>query len=703
MKRLTVNPDPSLVFSSVIHGDPATPLLRAYAGDLVGIRIINTSGHDNGSFHIAGQRFRLERFDPKEAPKDSISLGISERFDLGFVAGGVGLSPVAPLQGGDYVYMSGTHEKMMDGAWGILRVFDTLQPDLRPLRQPAPPAGAGFPQNTECTQQDRRNCARPPRASDTGSIVPADMPVRVFDVVAIQRAIQFSNTLSIANGRAYVLAEDEAAVLAGTKPLEPLVLRANVGEAVRINFTNHLPATGNGLPRASLHISQLTKTTASLGSAFGFNNDSTAAPGETITQWYVIDARNEVPRSFNITDFGDPISGPASGLYGAFIVAPAGSTYHDVKTGLPVRSGAVVDVRNPGLPGGGYRDAALIFHDDDQVMNRDVMPYRIDVEGVRGINYKAEPFSAKNPDRLVVDANIANVFHTGDGGAGSHADPLTPLIEAKVGDPVLLHVLQGYGQHAHVFAAHGYNFPFDASRAGMSHFPARQFAPHVSIDAYLVDGAGGQGTKLPGDYMYRDMRNPFLEAGLWGIVRVATEDEARVLPLPDLRPGWNLVSRHVIPDNTSVGQFLASIQGKYDRVSAVDPADPTRFLVFTPGGAGNTLASLDNTMGFWIRMTQPAFLSPQGRLPATTDIPLKKGWNLVGWPSFSTKPVGTALSSIAGKFDQVLAYDASDAADPWKRFDPAAPAFGSDLRAMRPLLGYWIHMTEAATLRVENP
>lgn len=45
-------------------------------------------------------------------------------------------------------------------------------------------------------------------------------------------------------------------------------------------------------------------------------------------------------------------------------------------------------------------------------------------------------------------------------------------------------------------------------------------------------------------------------------------------------------------------------------------------------------------------------------------------------------------------------FEASDDEDPWKVFAPAASAFASDLSVIKPLRGYWIHMTESGTLTV---
>ena len=67
-----------------------------------------------------------------------------------------------------------------------------------------------------------------------------------------------------------------------------------------------------------------------------------------------------------------------------------------------------------------------------------------------------------------------------------------------------------------------------------------KLAPYLSlVPAFLVfaivpvGGAGGP-AGLPGDYLYGDHREPYREAGLWGLFRVYTPDdaEAELLHLP---------------------------------------------------------------------------------------------------------------------------------------------------------------------------
>ena len=53
------DPDQSLLFSSYTHGDPITPLPKAYPGDPFVIRTINVGPTVDG-LHIDGHRFGLE-------------------------------------------------------------------------------------------------------------------------------------------------------------------------------------------------------------------------------------------------------------------------------------------------------------------------------------------------------------------------------------------------------------------------------------------------------------------------------------------------------------------------------------------------------------------------------------------------------------------------------------------------------------------
>jgi hypothetical protein len=90
-------------------------------------------------------------------------------------------------------------------------------------------------------------------------------------------------------------------------------------------------------------------------------------------------------------------------------------------------------------------------------------------------------------------------------------------------------------------------------------------------------------------------------------------------------------------------------------------------------------------------------------ISAAHNVHLEPGWNLV---SFSLHPFNTnianVLSSIAGNYDLVYAWDASGAhagSGNWLKFDnePASP---DSLTILDETMGFWIHMTAADTLEI---
>ena len=158
-QRLASNPDASQIFNSQIHGDPYTPLLRAYAGDTMVFRLLHTLMNESMVWTISGHTFLSERYAGDANRKNSIHIGIAERYDLVVPeAGG------PRRQAGDYIHFNGRSSKFSEGGWGIIRVYDKPQADLQKLP-------AGF---------SGRNELRAPQP-----ICPADAPVKNFNVVAM--------------------------------------------------------------------------------------------------------------------------------------------------------------------------------------------------------------------------------------------------------------------------------------------------------------------------------------------------------------------------------------------------------------------------------------------------------------------------------------------------------------------------------------
>lgn len=169
-----------------------------------------------------------------------------------------------------------------------------------------------------------------------------------------------------------------------------------------------------------------------------------------------------------------------------------------------------------------------------------------------------------------------------------------------------------------------------------------------------------------------------------------------------LAPGWNLIAIPLIPADPAPSAVLASIGGSYDLLYTHDACETNPWRKFDPYAPpfSNDLAAVDVQRGYWVRATQGVTLTIAGTQPVTTTISLCPGWNLISYPSAAPVPLPDALASIAGKYDLVYGYDATDAADPWKKFDPAGAAFANDLAEMGAGKGYWLKMKGAATLAV---
>ncbi len=166
-----------------------------------------------------------------------------------------------------------------------------------------------------------------------------------------------------------------------------------------------------------------------------------------------------------------------------------------------------------------------------------------------------------------------------------------------------------------------------------------------------------------------------------------------------LQQGWNLISLPVEPESYDVADVFASVDGSYDLVYVFDAVQGTwlTYDVNVPP-QGNTLTTLDATMGLWVHATQAATLSVLGVEQAVVEVPLHTGWNLVSYPLLQGQPIADALAPIAGKYTSVRAYDSTDPSDPWKHYLPGAPSFVSDLTQMTPERGYWIEVTEDCML-----
>ena len=185
-----------LALSSVPYGDPHTPLLQAYAGDPIMLRLLTSATDEVHPFHITGHTFRHERFQENSPGLTVFGVGISERFNA-YVASAGGPQAI----GGDYMYYNGAERHFIEGSWGILRVHDERQDSLQPL------PGRDAPDESNGIRDLTFTGGEPPRAAHPGYPCPAGAPKVTYSVAAMDQELVFNNLAGarIESGRMYVL------------------------------------------------------------------------------------------------------------------------------------------------------------------------------------------------------------------------------------------------------------------------------------------------------------------------------------------------------------------------------------------------------------------------------------------------------------------------------------------------------------------
>jgi hypothetical protein len=549
------------VFDSKVHGDPFTPLLRAYENDRVQVRLLQGAQEEQHVMNIHGVKWLFEPgtpFDPlavnNSGYTNSQQVGISEHFN--FLTQVTGVKNQAPGKGVDYLYQFAASDNLWDGMWGILRTFNKSQGSLAPL--PNNPIGSIPSPNKVC---------------------PSSAPVRQFFVRAkLARDLLPGGTLSYndrfgmndPNAILYVEESDIAALQAGTKKPEPLILRAAAGDCINLTLYNDLPAvlpesdSWNFMPpivpqfnfnqvktsnRIGLHPQLLSyKAFTDDGSNVGFNNDSTLAPGGAITYiWYAGDQKLDAqgrpqpaPIEFGATglrDYGDVIKHSSHAAVGSLIIEPQGSTWTTVGN-----SRAMADVKNA--------SGALLFREfvsiyqDDLSLQRDGVPMMnirgtddSEDSGMKAFNYRSEPlwlrlgFPPETDLQILNSQDYSNTLSsTGSnaGCGGACGDPATPVFTATAGTPVRFRVLDVAGhprQHGYTLFGHHWNFEPWTQNSTVQGFNPFTFevgsysgigpTRHLNI----LTTAGGL-FRIPGDYLYRTQDSFQFSGGLWGIFRV---------------------------------------------------------------------------------------------------------------------------------------------------------------------------------------
>jgi hypothetical protein len=248
-------------------GDPYTPLLRAYMGDKVRLRTQVGATEEEHNPTVQGVKWLNDPMNPNSGWRDATAEGISE-YETFEVPVPTDLGPGNPAEV-DHMYTMGAQtEDMWNGDWGILRAYHGARNDLLKLpNNPIPSTGWTI---TNQSQFDE-TCPLTTNGSPTPLRNYSVTAVRAADVLGPNGLVYNTRTTAVKNPDGSVqgagpLKDPDALMFFNTSdvvfdfsdpslgngkpvglkpgtPVEPLVLRANSGDCIKVQLLNALPPT----------------------------------------------------------------------------------------------------------------------------------------------------------------------------------------------------------------------------------------------------------------------------------------------------------------------------------------------------------------------------------------------------------------------------------------------------------------------------
>ena len=500
-ERLKHHSDPAYIFSSIMHGDPATPILETYPGDEMLIRLLDGAHEEQHAFNLTGMSWKKEIGNLVSPEVASQTLGISEAFNIRITR------KYGP---GDYLYYFGGIDDAWLGLWGIIRAYDRPKKFLKPL----------------CKGKDQILPLPPCPGKDA--------VIRRYEIAAIQKDIVYNGHGDHdPDGLMFVPMEDLEQVLCGKYAPKPLILRANAGDWIEVTLHNLLnpeqPVPYFDYPRVPLDCKHKPSMRVSLNPQFlhydpvcdsginvGYNNrEQTVGVGESKKYlWY---ADKEYGACI-IQSFGDMRNHRYHGLFGALIIEPAGAKWYKTCCLAKCLYDEEAVITAPGTES--FRECVVLIQNGIRMLDEEGELVKtaageegddVDAEdtGEKGYNYRSERFA----NRLKKDSRISKIFSS-----RIHGDPATPVFKAYAGEKVIFRTMMPADKPRNVgFCIHGHEWKRQPDNPSSKEIP---FQGAVSIgntfNMELKDGAS-----CPGDYLYRSGSYKWdIESGMWGIFRI---------------------------------------------------------------------------------------------------------------------------------------------------------------------------------------
>ena len=638
-------------FVGAVDNDPYTPLLRAYPGDKVQLRVLVGAHEDPHTFAVHGVKWLMEPSAQDSGHVSAQPMGISEHFEMLFT--------MPPATGGaqaDYLYEPDANTGgQQDGMWGILRAYNSAQADLPAL--PNNPLKASGPVVADL--------ACPLGAHHVAyavSAVTAAQALPAGTLVYNSRTPAGLGQITQPDGILYVLSEDLDAQgkLKPGVPVEPLVLRAAAGDCVDVALTNRLdPAqkdiTGdlvfnsktpdvssvatnlsyNLYPsaRVGLHAQLVDEdVTKSDGTRVGLNPDQTAGYNATVQYSWYAGTRTPGPNgtvNFAPVELGainllpaDPIEQPVYGAAGALVVEPAGAQW---QPDYGTRASATVFA--PSVPA--FREFVAVWQ---SVINKTSYPQAGSTTAVTSaINYRAEPVAYRLPTQTDLSTFESNIAVAPAGASPSALkvpgwDPQTPIFSAAGGMKVRFRFVNPSGQQmlSDIHGHHWQEEPWSADSSKIADNPYSEimgayFLGPVHALNLVVDSAGGAGG-TPGDYLYHDFIATVFDYSMWGLFRVEPPAKDVVVVKSYGKTGSGAVLTGYVTATAPGGGYAATVSAG-GASAAVDPTNGSFALTLGAAQPSVTVSSANGGQAVAMLPPPPLLTTAAVAAPAKVEHP----------------------------------------------------------------------------------
>lgn len=498
-----------------MSGDPITPLLRAYQGDKVQVRLLVGAHMFAHQFNLEGPTWFAEPAWKNSGYRSAQAMGLSEHFEFLFKtpsssAPNAGRKCPDGMSDGncvDYLYSPSLDEfGVSNGLWGLFRAYDPNKKAAKLVELPNNKIGSTSVDYKPCPNDGSRPrqfylsavAAQQALAGRPANQVPGSSPKK-GQIVFNDRA---NPVLGAPRGLMYVYTDDLEEVsgqrrLKDGVPVEPLILRAKAGECIEVYLKNEIPPYSdvftqslqyaqpmNGLPGVplgvfpsklvGLHPQLLSYDAAtSTGSNIGFNTKG-GQPSQTVKlndtvkyTWYAgkIDRDKGGKQTYTPVEFGtlnlfpaDPLFQASNSLFGSMVIEPATSTWTCDGASGPV------PCEPPSSTTAFTRASATVTDGAAPVKDfREFVVMISDAERISGgnssaINYRTEPKTLRYPSTnatkdfsCMLSNQLVNPSHPEQG------DPKTPIFTADIGDRVRFRMAHPYGTGtSQVFTVHGH-------------------------------------------------------------------------------------------------------------------------------------------------------------------------------------------------------------------------------------------------------